>query len=305
MTPSDLDLPLLPSAEQIRRKEFATVRRGYDIDQVRDYLVLMATQIETLEEGLREAKMQAATRPAPSPGEVLAGRSAEADAVQEGSGAGIAAGSDADPYTQLAERLASVLRSADQEAAEVLDSAKEEATRLVEDARTEADSVRLDAQARAEEARQQGAEALARAKAEADETLGRLAERRGSLVAQMQEMQSRLLSVARDIEGAIDRPDGAGAPKIESDAPTGSEAKMEPGAPTEASDETDTGARDETERSEVESSAEDVRPARPRTVDEEPFLDPRYEDLWVSKDPTVGIPDLASMELDFDDDARD
>lgn len=294
MTPSDLDLPLLPSAEQIRRKEFATVRRGYDIDQVRDYLMLMATQIETLEEGLREAKMQAATRPpALSPGEALAERIAEADVVQEGRGTGIAAGSDADPYAQLAERLASVLRSADQEAAQVLDSAREEATRLVDDARTEADSVRLDAQARAEEARQQGAEALAKAKAEADETLGRLADRRGSLVAQMQEMQSRLLSVARDIEGAIDRPDGAGAAKIESEAPTG------------ASDEADAGAPDATERSDAESSARDLRPARPRAADEEPFLDPRYEDLWVSKDPTVGIPDLASIELDFDDDARD
>ena len=32
----DLDLPLLPSAEQIRRREFATVRRGYDPDQVRE-----------------------------------------------------------------------------------------------------------------------------------------------------------------------------------------------------------------------------------------------------------------------------
>ena len=35
---SDLDLPLLPSAEQIRRRKFATVRRGYDPDQVHEYL---------------------------------------------------------------------------------------------------------------------------------------------------------------------------------------------------------------------------------------------------------------------------
>ena len=35
---NDLDLPLLPSAEQIHRREFATVRRGYDPDQVREYL---------------------------------------------------------------------------------------------------------------------------------------------------------------------------------------------------------------------------------------------------------------------------
>ena len=31
---TDIDLPFLPSAAQIRRREFATVRRGYDPDQV-------------------------------------------------------------------------------------------------------------------------------------------------------------------------------------------------------------------------------------------------------------------------------
>ena len=38
MPTSDLDMPLLPSAEQISRREFATVRRGYDPQQVRAYL---------------------------------------------------------------------------------------------------------------------------------------------------------------------------------------------------------------------------------------------------------------------------
>ena len=50
---NDLDLPLLPSAEQIRRREFATVRRGYDPDQVREYLQGVAGQVETLERELR------------------------------------------------------------------------------------------------------------------------------------------------------------------------------------------------------------------------------------------------------------
>ena len=31
---SDLDLPLLPSADQIRRRQFATVRRGYGFQTV-------------------------------------------------------------------------------------------------------------------------------------------------------------------------------------------------------------------------------------------------------------------------------
>src|SRR4029453_7511742 len=66
---NDLDLPLLPSAEQIRRREFATGRRGYDPDQVREYLQGVAGQVETLERELRE---QRKTTPSPSPGDDLA-----------------------------------------------------------------------------------------------------------------------------------------------------------------------------------------------------------------------------------------
>ena len=38
MSATNLDLPVLISAEQIRRREFATVRRGYDPEQVRSLL---------------------------------------------------------------------------------------------------------------------------------------------------------------------------------------------------------------------------------------------------------------------------
>ena len=30
-------------------------------------------------------------------------------------------------------------------------------------------------------------------------------------------------------------------------------------------------------------------------------LDPRYEDLWVHKDPSIEIPDLTAIDLDFDE----
>ena len=61
---TDIDVPFLPSAAQIRRREFASVRRGYDPDQVRDYLAQVAEQVEMLEQEVRETKLQ----PAPSPG---------------------------------------------------------------------------------------------------------------------------------------------------------------------------------------------------------------------------------------------
>ena len=59
---SDLDLPLLPSAEQIRRRKFATVKRGYDPDQVHEYLNQVAIQVETLETDLRDERMGASSR---------------------------------------------------------------------------------------------------------------------------------------------------------------------------------------------------------------------------------------------------
>ena len=58
MPTSDLDMPLLPSAEQIRRREFATVRRGYDPQQVRAYLTSIANQVGTLEQELSQLRLE-------------------------------------------------------------------------------------------------------------------------------------------------------------------------------------------------------------------------------------------------------
>lgn len=259
---NELDLPLVPSAEQIRRREFASVRRGYDPTQVRDYLGQVATQVETLEKGLREAKMQAGTKTL-TPGEALAGRMASETTVGAGpvmTPAPQVAPKD-DAYARLTARFGRMIESADREATSVVDEAKSDATRILDEARGEADRVRLDAQARAEEARQQGNEALQKAKLEADRILGSLATRRESLVSQMQEMQSKLLSVAKDLESAMDERDAASA--------------------------TVTTARSTTP---------------PRGGDD--LVDPRYEDLWSSgkKDTTIDIPDLATIDLDLDDD---
>src|SRR5262245_1643959 len=102
----ELDLPLMPSAEQIRRREFPTVRRGYDPDQVRDYLKGVAGQVETLERELRERRK---APPPPSPGEALA-----AKVTAEASAGSVAAPADA--YQEVAKRFAGVLEVADKEA---------------------------------------------------------------------------------------------------------------------------------------------------------------------------------------------
>jgi DivIVA domain-containing protein len=246
MPTSDLDMPLLPSSEQIRRREFATVRRGYDPQQVRMYLTSIAQQVETLEHELSQLRLEtdsaAARRQSmPEPAQAAPAR---------------------DPYETLAKRFASLIEVADQEAARTIDDARTEATRTVDEARSEADRIKVDAQAHAEEARQEGADLLERARIESDRILSSLAERREELVGQLQEMRSKLLAVTDGLAGSLEVAAAAeaddGSPEaIENDDPAAADAATDP-------------------------------------------VDPRYDDLWVSSG-SVDLPDLAAIDLDFDD----
>ena len=228
---TDIDVPFLPSAAQIRRREFASVRRGYDPDQVRDYLSQVAEQVEMLEQEVREAKLQPApTRP------------------QEGTTSPGEAPSEGDPYERLSKRLATLLATADQEAERILEEARADAARMLDEARSDADRIRVDAQARAEEARQQGNELLERAKQEADRVLLGLSERRETLVQHLQDMQTRLVGVAKELEVAIEDPvvSSAGEPAETPDPvmTAGPPPGVEAAAPPAGSAATDDDAHD-------------------------------------------------------------
>jgi DivIVA domain-containing protein len=184
MSPAELDLPVLLTPEHVRRREFVTTRRGYDPDQVRDYLEQLAMQVEAMEAMVREARLEAES------------------ALQ-------AQASRADPYERLARRVGDLLRSADQEAARIGREASEEADRILREARAEANRVRLDAQARAEEAKGEAERALRSARERADRTIAGLSTRRDELVDQLARMQERVVGVAKDLEEAIERRDGA------------------------------------------------------------------------------------------------
>ena len=264
---NDLDLPLLPSAEQIRRREFATVRRGYDPDQVREYLQGVAGQVETLERELRDQRKEAKAQRPPTPGESLAAAVVGGQVmtpVPPATAPPAPTAPPQDPYETIAKRFAGVLESADKEATAALAEAKAEADRVLQEARSEADRIKLDAQARAEQAKQQGTDSLAEAKREAELILGSLSERREVLVTQMHDMQSKLLSVAKELEASID-------------APEGPEGKDDPAtAPSES------------------AATDDV-------------VDPRYEDMWAipKGKKMVDIPDLAALDVDFEDEHHD
>jgi cell division initiation protein len=311
---SELDLPLLPSAEQIRRREFATIRRGYDPDQVRDYLLQVAAQVEILEQELREARLKQTTAGPPSM-ESAAGERMAADS----SGGQTPSQRADDVYEQLAKRFSGLIATADKEASRIVDEAKAESTRIIDRARSEADRIRVDAQARAEEARQQGNEALDKAREEAQRILSGLSHRRESLVSQMDEMRGKLLSVARDLESALSE-SGPHGPRPDAQtttyrpgpsAGTGSSAASSQPAPAPEPAPSTSPVPPAT-RATPEPSTPTFTGASSGPTKQDDPVDPRYEDLWVSpptnsrEDPksTVDIPDLAAIDVDFDDERR-
>jgi DivIVA domain-containing protein len=259
MSSTELDLPLLPSAEQIRRREFATIRRGYDPEQVRDYLQQVAAQVETLEGHLREIRLKRDSAPTVIP-----------ESEPEPTSVAVAepASPNPDAYDRLADRLAELIRVADGQAEKILSEAQAEATRSLGSARADADRIRTDAQARAEEARQQGDEVLQQAREEAERVLSTLSARREHLVTQLQRMQSRLLGVAQELETALGTETDEDGATVAATPSGGGTAPAMPGGPRD----------DET-------------------------LDPRYEDLWVTSDPSaLNVADIPAIDIDFDDD---
>jgi DivIVA domain-containing protein len=278
---ADLDLPLLPSAEQIRRRQFATVRRGYDPDQVQEYLNQVATQVEALEKELREQRLQAGGRadapPAPAP------PAAAAAAVPA-----------TDAYEQLSERLATVLRAADEQAQQLVADARADAKKVLDEAQAEADKVKVDAQASAEEARAKSAAELARAREEADRILGGLEQRRETMLQQMHEMQSRLLAVAQNLD----------VPDVDDDPTAGAHAAATTPEPRQAATPTAAPAQEAPSTPEPPSAPAIGSAAKTGTD----AVDPRYEDMWgvgPSKPASsVELPDLSSIDIDFDDEER-
>jgi DivIVA domain-containing protein len=266
MPTSDLDMPLLPSAEQIRRREFATVRRGYDPQQVRAYLTSIANQVGTLERELSQLRLEV--------GSAAASKGQMPERTASPAAAPALATQPDDAYDALSKRFATLIEMADQEAERILENARSESEHALDEARTEADRIRVDAQAHAEEARQEGSDLLEGARAESERVLTGLAERRRGLVTQLEDMRSKLLTVAEELVVPIEeaaRAEAEDADLLETSAEADADADADA---EEGADEADDG---------------------------DAPVDPRYEDLWVQKDDSIQLPDLASIDLDFDE----
>jgi DivIVA domain-containing protein len=261
-----LDHPLLMSAEQVRRREFVTVRRGYDPDQVRHYLVELAEQIDVMASMIREARMETEA------------------AIRAGSQPQV------DPYERLAERVASVIREADQAAERLRLEGRRDAERVLGEARDDADRMRTEAEAVAEHARAESERALNEARERADRTVAGLASRRQAVVDQLAEMQERLLGVARELEEAIDLPTES-PPEATAD-----DAADDPDAAAGAAEVADVvDVRDEIVPPAPPSRSRGSRPP------DDTAGDPSYEDLWDGTEAIrLEVPDIPPLDLSWD-----
>lgn len=279
MSATNLDLPVLISPEQIRRREFVTIRRGYDPDQVRAYLDQLAEQMELMRSMQREAQ-------------------AEAEAALRAT-----AQPRVDPYEQLGARVATVIKEADHAAETIRSDAQQDAERLTREARIEADRIRTDAQGKAEEARARAETAVRMAREETDRTIAGLATRREALVGQLASMRERLIGVAQDLESAMEikvtMPDLADISELLSDhgegggAGNGGSVRFDPPAVDATSG--DAGFVEETV---VVEDAEDE--------DGADLVDPSYEELWGGTDALeLDMPEIPALDLDWGDDDED
>jgi DivIVA domain-containing protein len=285
MSSTELDLPVLVTPEQIRRREFVTTRRGYDVEQVRDYLDQLARQVEQLESLLRSAKLQA-------------------DAAERAR-----TGPRKDPYDQLSERFAEVLRTTDREADRIRREAKDEADRILREARADADRIRLDAQSRAEQAREEAERALREARTQADRTIAGLATRRDVLVEQLAAMQERLLGVAHELEAAIERPDDDAELLVSLEAAAADASAGDPASEAASAESAPSDAANGTAADAAPVEAPAAVPQPPvdttTTVVDLGASETTVEELWASADPDdLRLPEIPPLELDWEDDSQ-
>jgi cell division septum initiation protein DivIVA len=187
MSTADIDL-FGPPDEEAGQPRFTTVLRGFDPDQVRGYLLHQATRIDQLEQELEEARGQ-----------------------RDSARRRYSMARD-DAYGQLANRMADLLRTADQQADKIRREADESAHRSVEEARKLSEQIVREAEGEAERLRTQGQDSLREAMIQRDDVLGGLIESRDLMLSDLGAARDHLTGIVEQLEMAMA---AAGAAEIE------------------------------------------------------------------------------------------
>jgi len=205
------------SSDLIRFKQFTAARRGFDADEVREYLSHVAAWFDEAKQYLgrlererrellvqREALMQSQVAP------------------------------EADPYQQLAARMADVLRAVDQHAQTLRKEVDDDAHHRTEEAAQEAERVRSEAEAGAAKVRQEADRFARDVRSRAEELLGRMTSHRMTIRDELQGLLERTRKIAGQMEGqihALERGVGGREGEAEADAVS---AEGSSGGPEEA-----------------------------------------------------------------------
>jgi DivIVA domain-containing protein len=201
----EVDMFSPPDPERIRLRSFARVRKGYDPEQVHEYLGRVAETVQGLLEEVDELRERA----------VAGEGGGEAGTGHEAVPGGVSAETK-DPYAELAQRMADVLRTAELHAERVRTEGEQQIQKMLEEARSEAAQLRQTAVEDAERTRKRAeedaegirgsaAEALDTAKAETEPILTGLAERRHHLVSELQSTRERLVTIVEQLQEAAEQ----------------------------------------------------------------------------------------------------
>jgi len=176
-----------PSAgvARVRKPTFATVWRGYDPNQVLEYLGRVADHVQDLENQVR--KLESEVR----------------EARRQGAASGHGSAAE-DPYEAVSARVADVVRTFDHEVERLRQDAELEADRILAEARADAERLRLDAQGKAEEVRGIAERTLRDARREAEQVVSDLTARREALLAQLRGIRDRMLDNVGHLEATIE-----------------------------------------------------------------------------------------------------
>ena len=165
--------------QDLRHPEFTRVFKGFDPQEVDEFVGQMVERVQVLEENLERARAE------------LAGARQSAASIRE------------EAYRQVADRIAGVIHAADESAGDLVREAEDAAQRRVLDAAAQADQIqreaeaaaarmRLEAEAHADRVSRQGEESLMAARNEADRVLGGLDSKRREMFEELGTVRERM-----------------------------------------------------------------------------------------------------------------
>lgn len=197
--------------EAIRSMAFKTARRGFDPKEVSAYLDRLAGDVEILHNRIHQLQIQADTRPTPAePAAASATTTVRPAAVPPP--AEPSPSSDDDVFARAGARIASLMRTLEDDVRIAEEEAHAGADALLASARAEADELRLEARLAREEAVADAAAIVASARSDADrlhrEAQSRADELDGAAQRTLREARSQaeeiIRAIAADRQGLID-----------------------------------------------------------------------------------------------------